>query len=144
MQLAAVDAVRFKCNVLWAQLDALHHAYVTPGPDPPWRFPSWQPHERSGKSARVLIGAASTPVYCRATSSCATIKHAIAGPSWRPNACSRPTPSPSPCCSCATAAARVETIAGELAQILQRAKAQILADISAMLQDLADKGVVTA
>ena len=27
-QAAAVDAVRFKCNVLWAQLDALHHAYV--------------------------------------------------------------------------------------------------------------------
>ena len=30
-QEACVDAVRFKCDVLWAQLDALHHAYVTPG-----------------------------------------------------------------------------------------------------------------
>ena len=30
-QEACVDAVRFKCNVLWAQLDALHHAYVAPG-----------------------------------------------------------------------------------------------------------------
>ena len=38
MQLAAVDAVRFKCNVLWAQLDALHHAYVTPGLIPPGAF----------------------------------------------------------------------------------------------------------
>ena len=28
LQDACVDAVRFKCNVLWAQLDALHHAYV--------------------------------------------------------------------------------------------------------------------
>ena len=28
MQEACVDAVRFKCNVLWAQLDALHLAYV--------------------------------------------------------------------------------------------------------------------
>lgn len=27
-QEACVDAVRFKCNVLWAQLDALHLAYV--------------------------------------------------------------------------------------------------------------------
>jgi len=32
------DAVRFKCNVLWAQLDALHHAYVTPGLIPPGAF----------------------------------------------------------------------------------------------------------
>jgi len=38
MQLAAVGAVRFKCNVLWAQLDALHHAYVTPGLIPPGAF----------------------------------------------------------------------------------------------------------
>jgi coenzyme PQQ biosynthesis protein C len=37
-QQAAVDAVRFKCDVLWAQLDALHHAYVTPGAIPPGAF----------------------------------------------------------------------------------------------------------
>jgi pyrroloquinoline-quinone synthase len=37
-QAAVVDAVRFKCNVLWAQLDALHHAYVTPGLIPPGAF----------------------------------------------------------------------------------------------------------
>jgi pyrroloquinoline-quinone synthase len=37
-QAAAVDAVRFKCNVLWAQLDALHHAYATPGLIPPGAF----------------------------------------------------------------------------------------------------------
>jgi pyrroloquinoline-quinone synthase len=37
-QSAAVDAVRFKCNVLWAQLDALHHAYVAPGLVPPGAF----------------------------------------------------------------------------------------------------------
>jgi coenzyme PQQ biosynthesis protein C len=28
MQEACVAAIRFKCDVLWAQLDALHHAYV--------------------------------------------------------------------------------------------------------------------
>lgn len=38
LQNACVDAVRFKCNVLWAQLDALHHAYVTPGLPPPGAF----------------------------------------------------------------------------------------------------------
>lgn len=37
-QEACVDAVRFKCNVLWVQLDALHHAYVEPGNIPPGAF----------------------------------------------------------------------------------------------------------
>jgi pyrroloquinoline-quinone synthase len=37
-QEACIEAVRFKCDVLWAQLDALWHAYVT-GQIPPgaWR-----------------------------------------------------------------------------------------------------------
>jgi pyrroloquinoline-quinone synthase len=37
-QEACIDAVRFKCNTLWAQLDALHHAYVTPALIPPGAF----------------------------------------------------------------------------------------------------------
>lgn len=36
-QEACVDAVRFKCNVLWVQLDALYHAYVD-GHIPPGAF----------------------------------------------------------------------------------------------------------
>ncbi len=44
-QEACVDAVRFKCNVLWAQLDALHYAYVTPGLIPPGAF---RPGEANG------------------------------------------------------------------------------------------------
>ena len=38
-QEAAIRALEFKCDVLWAQLDALYHAYVTPGHVPPgaWR-----------------------------------------------------------------------------------------------------------
>jgi pyrroloquinoline-quinone synthase len=36
-QEACVDAVRFKCNVLWVQLDALQHAYVE-GHIPPGAF----------------------------------------------------------------------------------------------------------
>ncbi|MFO1153177.1 MAG: pyrroloquinoline-quinone synthase PqqC [Rhodospirillales bacterium] len=31
-------ALRFKCQVLWAQLDAIHHAYVAPGTPPPGAF----------------------------------------------------------------------------------------------------------
>lgn len=33
-----LEALRFKCDVLWAQLDALHHAYVAPGLIPPGGF----------------------------------------------------------------------------------------------------------
>ncbi|HXE01177.1 MAG TPA: pyrroloquinoline-quinone synthase PqqC [Hyphomicrobium sp.] len=36
-QEACVEAVRFKCNVLWVQLDALYHAYVN-GNVPPGAF----------------------------------------------------------------------------------------------------------
>ncbi len=37
-QESVLAALRFKCDVLWAQLDALHHAYVTPGLIPPGAF----------------------------------------------------------------------------------------------------------
>ena len=37
-QEAVQAALRFKCDVLWAQLDALEHAYVTPGRIPPGAF----------------------------------------------------------------------------------------------------------
>jgi pyrroloquinoline-quinone synthase len=45
LQNACVDAVRFKCSVLWAQLDALHHAYITPGLPPPGAFGTEPTHE---------------------------------------------------------------------------------------------------
>ena len=35
---AVLAALRFKCDVLWAQLDALHFAYVDPGLIPPGAF----------------------------------------------------------------------------------------------------------
>ena len=37
-QQRCLDALTFKCSVLWAMLDALHHAYVTPGEIPPGAF----------------------------------------------------------------------------------------------------------
>jgi coenzyme PQQ biosynthesis protein C len=37
-QAAVIRALEFKCDVLWAQLDALHHAYVEPGHVPPGAF----------------------------------------------------------------------------------------------------------
>ncbi|MCW4115686.1 pyrroloquinoline-quinone synthase PqqC [Aurantimonas sp. MSK8Z-1] len=41
-QEAVLDALRFKCAVLWSQLDALHYAYVEPGHVPPG---AWRPGE---------------------------------------------------------------------------------------------------
>jgi coenzyme PQQ biosynthesis protein C len=37
-QQAVCDALSFKCDVLWAQLDALSHAYVSPALPPPGAF----------------------------------------------------------------------------------------------------------
>ena len=37
-QQSVLAALRFKCDVLWSQLDALHHAYVAPGLVPPGAF----------------------------------------------------------------------------------------------------------
>ena len=37
-QAAVLGALRYKCDILWAQLDALHHAYVDPGLIPPGTF----------------------------------------------------------------------------------------------------------
>lgn len=40
LQRQAMDALTFKCNVLWTQLDALYFAYVAPGMIPP---DAWTP-----------------------------------------------------------------------------------------------------
>jgi len=37
-QALVLDTLRFKCDVLWAQLDALYFAYVEPGLTPPGAF----------------------------------------------------------------------------------------------------------
>jgi pyrroloquinoline quinone biosynthesis protein D len=37
-QQAVQSALSFKCDVLWAQLDALNHAYVSPGLPPPGAY----------------------------------------------------------------------------------------------------------
>jgi coenzyme PQQ biosynthesis protein C len=37
-QEAVMNALIFKCDMLWAMLDALHHAYITPGLPPPGAF----------------------------------------------------------------------------------------------------------
>ncbi|MBP0615882.1 pyrroloquinoline-quinone synthase PqqC [Jiella sp. KSK16Y-1] len=49
-QEAVMDALRFKCQVLWAQLDALYFSYVEPALTPP---DAWRPGEAdAGREAR--------------------------------------------------------------------------------------------
>ncbi len=49
-QAIVLDALRFKCSVLWAQLDALHFAYVEPALVPPGSFvPDDHPRGDDGK-----------------------------------------------------------------------------------------------
>jgi pyrroloquinoline-quinone synthase len=49
-QESVLAALRFKCDVLWSQLDALHFAYVEPGFIPPGAFVPAD-YERLGKRA---------------------------------------------------------------------------------------------
>jgi coenzyme PQQ biosynthesis protein C len=44
-QKQVLASLEFKCDVLWAQLDALYHAYVSPGHIPPGAF---RPDEAAG------------------------------------------------------------------------------------------------
>jgi pyrroloquinoline-quinone synthase len=37
-QQGVLNALEFKCSVLWSMLDALHHAYVSPKEIPPGAF----------------------------------------------------------------------------------------------------------
>jgi coenzyme PQQ biosynthesis protein C len=37
-QQAVLAALEFKCSILWSMLDALYHAYVSPGHVPPGAF----------------------------------------------------------------------------------------------------------
>jgi pyrroloquinoline-quinone synthase len=47
----AIQALRDKCDVLWAQLDALYFAYVEPGWPPPGAFRICSDEENEGKGA---------------------------------------------------------------------------------------------
>ena len=46
-----IQALRDKCDVLWAQLDALYFAYVEPGWPPPGAFRICSDEENEGKGA---------------------------------------------------------------------------------------------
>ena len=55
---AVLAALRFKCDVLWAQLDALHFAYVAPGLIPPGAFVPDGARMTGGRGRRRRLDAA--------------------------------------------------------------------------------------
>ena len=48
-QEAVLNAVKFKTEVLWAQLDALYYAYIDPGNIPPGAFIPENNHDKENE-----------------------------------------------------------------------------------------------
>ncbi len=92
---------------------------------------------------RTLIGATSRPLLPRHIK----LRHDDARDRWTilaPERVFTPDPIAVAVLQLCDGNRTVETIAAELAQTYNAPQARILADIAALLQDLADKGVVTA
>jgi pyrroloquinoline quinone biosynthesis protein D len=98
---------------------------------------------RTGSYARVMIGASSKPALPRHIK----LRHDVVRERWTvlaPERVFSPDPIAVAVLQLCNGQRTVDDIAGELARTYNAPKEQILADIVAMLQDLADKGVVTA
>ena len=155
LQRQAMDALIFKCNVLWTQLDALYFAYVAPGMVPPdaWTpgtglVPETQPATTG--AAGTGKGAAGTGKdrgpprarACRAAFACASTMCARSTSCWRPSAPSISTTTRWRCSPSWTGSAPSSDIARRLAETFAADPAIIEADILTMLNDLATKRVL--
>jgi pyrroloquinoline quinone biosynthesis protein D len=92
---------------------------------------------------RTIIGPSSQPVLPRHIK----LRHDAARDRWTilaPERVFTPDPIAVAVLQLCDGSRSVDAIAGELAQTYNAPKERILADITALLQDLADKGVVTA
>ncbi len=97
----------------------------------------------AGQVKRVVIGAESKPVLPRHVK----LRHDKARSAWTilaPERIFTPDPIAVTVLQLCDGSRAVADIAGELAQTYKAPREMILADITAMLQGLADKGVVTA
>ena len=74
-----LDALRFKCDVLWAQLDALHHAYVEPGRIPPGAFVPEAADDAGRRHEPGRRRPSATACPAAAACSCASTRRATAG-----------------------------------------------------------------
>jgi len=155
-QEACVDAVRFKCNVLWVQLDALYHAYVN-GNVPPGAFrPGDTPeammeNELAGAGAaptrsrarRLIVDAQTKPALPRHIK----LRHDEGRARWivlAPERVFEPDEIAVEVLKLCDGERTMGVIANKLASDYQAPADVILKDIVEMVQDLADKGVVTS
>ncbi len=137
---AVCDALIFKTNVLWVQLDALYHAYVSGFP-PPGAF---VPEERDVTSRqRMLVGAGDAG---RVLPRHARLRHDRARQMWillAPERVLTPDDIAVEVLQHCDGARSVRNIAEVLAQKYAASVDEIEADVAAMLQDLADKGFLS-
>lgn len=146
LQRQAMDALIFKCNVLWTQLDALYFAYVAPGMVPP---DAWVPGEGLVPEGQPASGAAGTgrveahhvprlPRGVRMRFDEVRSKHVLLAPERTfdldDNAVAVLT--------LVDGQRSVSDIAGKLAETFAADRAVIEADVLAMLNDLATKRVL--
>src|SRR5439155_15823822 len=111
--------------------------------DPPRRLPPGTDMSETQQPQRTIIDPSSGPKARRH----GTMRHDAARDRWTilaPERVFTPDPIAVAVLQLCDGNRSVETIAVELAQTYNAPKERILADISALLQDLADKGVVTA
>jgi pyrroloquinoline quinone biosynthesis protein D len=136
-QQAVLDALIFKCDVLWAQLDALHVAYVEPALVPPGAF-------RAGgaMSARAEVCDDSTPALARGV----RLRFDQARSAWvllAPERVLMPDEIAVEILKRCDGEATVRAIVADLARTFEAEAVQVAADVRSFLQDLADKGMVT-
>ena len=113
-------------------------------PDPARRLPSGAAHERSRQIGARDDRCRPPSRRCRGTSSCATTRARDRWTILAPERVFSPDAIAVAVLQLCDGARTTDDIAEELARTYNAPKAQILADVMAMLQDLADKGVVQA
>ena len=128
-----LDALHFKCSVLWSQLDALYFAYVEPGFIPPGCFDP----AAAGKQ-RNMVSAGSSP----SLPAHVQLHHDTARDRWvllAPERLLEPDEVALNVLNLCDGKKTVQQISDELARDYNAPVEQIQNDILPMLQDLADK-----
>ena len=135
-QQRVLAALEFKCDVLWAMLDALYHAYVAPRQVPPGAF---VPQIRSGVNEPAARSPPTRARACRTACGSCTTRPRAAGCCWRRSGCSRPTPSPSRWSNAAPAKRHSPQSSTIWRKPIAAPRERVLADVTALLRGLADK-----
>ena len=138
---AVCNALIFKTNVLWVQLDALYHAYVE-GHIPPGAFVPESELEKSWPSRHISVSEASRPVLPRH----AKLKFDETRKVWvilAPERVLAPDEIAVEVLQLCDGVRSVADMVDQLAAKYAAPREAIATDVVAMLQDLADKGFLT-